>query len=192
MFPEEDIEDPPMSNEATDALAAPVFANFRASLERILAIFRQRANKDPRRETTGSDSRRALEAWCSRAGTLQAQIPTRLFYPSLEYYTDKVVLFWQPPSYFPPRSPSSFAVNDVPYSCAERYMMAEKNRLLQDHRAVGLIMSSPSPSTSKRIGRGMRNFDSGVGDREKQNAVLSGTFYKFTPNLAIKKSPFEI
>ena len=98
------------------------------------------------------------------------------FDPSLEYSTDKVVIFWQPPSYFPPWSPSSFAVDDVPYSCVEKYMMAEKTKLFQDHRAVGLIMSSPSQSTRKRIGRGVRNFDSGVGDREKKNAVLSGTY----------------
>ena len=32
-------------------------------------------------------------------------------------------------------------------------MMAETTRLCEDHRAVGLIMSSPSPSTRKRIGR---------------------------------------
>ena len=66
-------------------------------------------------------------------------------------------------------------------------MMAEKTKLFQDHRAVGLIMSSPSPSTRKRIGRGVRNFDAGVGDREKQNAVLSGPYAKFTQNPAIKK-----
>ena len=108
------------------------------------------------------------------------------FDPSLEYSTDKVVLFWQPPSYFLPWSPSSFAENDVPYSCAEQYMMAEKTRLFQDHRAVGLIMTSPSPSTRKRIGRGVRNFDSSVEEREKQNAVLSGTYAKFTQNPAIK------
>ena len=48
------------------------------------------------------------------------------FDPSLEYSTDDVVLFWQPPSYFPPWSHSSFAVDDVPYSCAEQYMMAER------------------------------------------------------------------
>ena len=51
------------------------------------------------------------------------------FDPSLEYSTDKVVLFWQLPSYFPPWSPSSFAVDDVPYSCAEQYMITEKTRL---------------------------------------------------------------
>ena len=52
--------------------------HFRAQLERILALFRQRAKKDPRRGTTGWDSRRAPEAWCSRTGTLQAQIRTPL------------------------------------------------------------------------------------------------------------------
>ena len=114
------------------------------------------------------------------------------FDPSLKYSTDKVVLFWQPPSYFPLWSPSLFAVDDVPYSCAEQYMMAEKTKFFQNHRAVGLIMSSPSPSTRKRIGRVVRNFDSGVGDREKQNAVLSGTYAKFTQNPAIKKSSFEL
>ena len=72
-------------------------------------------------------------------------------------------------------------------------MMAEKTKFLQDHRAVRLIMSSPCPSTRKRIGRGVRNFDSAVGDREKQNAVLSGTYAKFTQNPAMKKkSPFEL
>ena len=65
-------------------------------------------------------------------------------------------------------------------------MMAEKARLLKDHRAVELIMSSPDPSTHKRIGRSVRNFDSAVWNREKQNAVLSGNYAKFTQNPAMK------
>ena len=69
-------------------------------------------------------------------------------------------------------------------------MIAETTRLFQDHRAVGLIMSSPSPSTRKRIGRGVRNFDSGVGNREKLNAVSPGTYAKFTQKPAIKKIAF--
>ena len=68
-------------------------------------------------------------------------------------------------------------------------MMAEKASLFQDHRAVELIMSSPDPSTHKRIGRGVRTFDSAVGDREKQNAVLSGAYAKFTQNPAMKNPP---
>ena len=65
-------------------------------------------------------------------------------------------------------------------------MTVEKARLLKDHRAVGLIMSSPDPSTHKRIGRGVRNYDSAAWDREEQNAVLSGNYAKFTQNPAMK------
>ena len=65
-------------------------------------------------------------------------------------------------------------------------MMAEKARLFKDHRAVELIMSSPVPSTHKRIGRGVRSFDSTVWDREKKNAVLSGNYAQFTQNPAMK------
>ena len=104
------------------------------------------------------------------------------FDTSPEYSTDKVVLFWQPPSYFSPWSPSSLAVDDVPYSCVEQNMMAAKTRLFQDHRPVRLVMSSPSPSTRKPICRSVRHFNSRVGDRKKQNDVLSGTYDKFTQN----------
>ena len=72
------------------------------------------------------------------------------------------------------------------YSCAEQYMMAKNTRIFQDHRAVKLIMSSPDPSTHKRIGRGVHNYDSAVGDWERINAVLSGTYAKFTQNPAMK------
>ena len=65
-------------------------------------------------------------------------------------------------------------------------MMAGKPRLFKDHRAVKLIMSSPDPSAHKHIGRGVRNFDSAAWDREKQNAVLSGNYAKFTKNPAMK------
>ena len=109
-----------------------------------------------------------------------------VFDPSLEYPTDNVVLFWQPPSYFSQWSPSLIVVDGVSYSCAEQFMMAEEVRLFKDRRAVELIMSSPDPSTHKRIGRGVCNFASAVWDREKQNAVLSGNYAKFTQNPAMK------
>ena len=53
-------------------------------------------------------------------------------------------------------------------------------------------MSLPSPGARKRIGRGVRNFDSGVRDRENQNAVLSEIYNKFMQYSAIKQSPFEL
>ena len=47
-----------------------------------------------------------------------------------------MVLLWQPPSYFSQWSLSSFVVDDVSYSRKEQYMMTEKARHFQDHRAV--------------------------------------------------------
>ena len=66
--------------------------------------FSPKSDGDTARETVGPDSHRDPEAWCSRTGTLQAQIPNTAsdglapsaFDPSLEYSTDNVVLFWQP------------------------------------------------------------------------------------------------
>ena len=181
-----------MPNEATDGLALSVLDSFSGAAKAASYEFPPSSEEDSRRETRGSDSHLAPEAWCSRKGTLQAQraedwcsqkgtfqthnCPKRLpmgwhcrflrfsgavradfrafpttseerpearyhgfglascsralvfpdgdiagpnfntaFDPSLKYPTDKVVLFWQPPSYFPPSSPSSFAVDDVPY-----------------------------------------------------------------------------
>ena len=69
-------------------------------------------------------------------------------------------------------------------------MMAEKTRLFQDHRAVGLIMSSPCPNTRKGIGQAVRNFFSAVGDKESQHAVLSCTYTKFTHTPAMKRYLF--
>ena len=65
-------------------------------------------------------------------------------------------------------------------------MMAEKAGLFKDHCAVELIISSPDPSTHKRIGGGVRKFDTAAWEREKQNAVLSGNYAKFTQNPAMK------
>ena len=74
---------------------------------------------------------------------MQAQIPNTVsdglvpsaFDPSLEYITDKVALFWQPPSYVSQWSPSSFVVDGVSYFRAEQYMMAEKARLFKPSRS---------------------------------------------------------
>ena len=65
-------------------------------------------------------------------------------------------MFWHPPTSFSQWSPSSLVVDDVSYSCAEQFMMAEKAHVFQDRRARELIMSSPDPRAHKRIGRGVR------------------------------------
>ena len=87
---------------------------------------------------------------------------------------EQVVVFWQPPCCFLQWSPSSFVVDDVSYSCAEQFMMAEIARIFQDHRAEDDILSSPDPRAHKCIGRGVRNFDNAVWDHVREDAVLAG------------------
>ena len=61
-----------MSNEATNGLAQSVSDSF-SGAARAACEFPPASEEDPRQETPGSDSHLALEAWCSRKGTLQAQ-----------------------------------------------------------------------------------------------------------------------
>ena len=115
VFPEGDIADPQMSTEATVWLAPSVLAIFRAQAKRIFAPYRQRASEErleARNHGFGfaSYSRRLV----SPDGNIAGPNSNMAFGLSLEYSTDKVVLFWPPPFYFPPRSPSSFAVDDMP------------------------------------------------------------------------------
>ena len=82
--------------------------------------------------SVGPDSSRGSGTQRSRNSLLPApQIITdgsapSIFDPTLEYTTEQVVLFWQPPSCFSQWSLSSFVVDDVSYSCVKQFMTAEK------------------------------------------------------------------
>ena len=88
--------------------------------------FSPKSDKAKTRPPVGSGLRRAPEAGRSQTGTLQDHmlytasdgLAPSTFDPFLEYSTDKVMLFWQPPSFFSQWSPSSSVVDDVSYSCA--------------------------------------------------------------------------
>ena len=133
----------------------------------------------------GPDSSRAPRAQCSQISTLPApQIITDGWaYRSLTLHLSIRRSRWccsgTPPSCFLQWSPSSFVVDDVSYSCAEHFMMADKARLFQDHRAEELILSSLDPRAHKRISRGVCNFDNATWDRVREAAVITGNFSKF-------------
>ena len=146
VFPEGDIANPQMSNEATDV----GFCHFSGAVRAYSRAFPPTSEENPRRDTTGSDSRRAPEAWCSWTGTLQAQISTQVLTLLSNTPQPKWCYSCSPHSFFPPWSPSLFAVDDVSYSCAEQCMMAQKARLYKYYRAVELIVSLLDPSTHKR------------------------------------------
>ena len=122
-----------------------------------------------------------------RASTISCEgTPPSNFNPTREYSTGNVVLFWQPPSIFPQWTSSALVVDDVSYSCAEQLMMAEKARLFHDNRALELILSTSEPRSHKRIGRSIRGFHNAIWERERENAVLAGTFAKYSQNPEMK------
>ena len=65
-------------------------------------------------------------------------------------------------------------------------MMTGKARLFKNHRAAKLIMSSPDQSDTNASVEACANFDFAAWDREKQHAVLSGKYARFTHNPAMK------
>ena len=88
---------------------------------------------------------------CPHWAALRASIipsegsPSSNFNPTREYFTANVVLFRQPPYILSQRTASAFVVDDVSYSCAEQFMMAEKARFFHDNRALELILSTSEP-----------------------------------------------
>ena len=62
-----------MPNEVTDGLALSMLDSFSGVVRTASYEFTPVIEDDPRRETTGSDSYYAPEAWCSRKEKLQAQ-----------------------------------------------------------------------------------------------------------------------
>ena len=84
--------------------------------------FSPTSDGDTRPESVGPDLSRAPGAQRSRRSTLPAapiltdgSAPS-VFDPKLDYSTEQMLLFWQPPSCFSQWSPSSSVVDDVSYS----------------------------------------------------------------------------
>lgn len=99
----------------------------------------------------------------------------------VEGYTPEFVFFWN--GIYSQWYPSTFVVDDVKYTSAEHYMMAEKARLFDDSIALQSILKiGTTPSQAKSIGRMVRNFDEGAWDNIKFNVVVTGNFAKFTQN----------
>ena len=79
-----------------------------------------------------------------------------------------------------------FRVEDVEYSCAEQFMMAEKARLFGDEETLEKILEARVQGKIKALGREVRNFDQTEWDKCKHTIVLTGNFQKFLQNPKLK------
>ena len=77
---------------------------------------------------------------------------------------------------------ANFVVDDVVYSCAEQYMMAEKARVFGDEEIRQKILVSNDPKEIKALGLQVKNFDAETWSRVASDIVVKGNVQKFGQN----------
>ncbi|MDE9519380.1 NADAR family protein [Xenorhabdus bovienii] len=81
--------------------------------------------------------------------------------------------------------PVPFIVNNVSYSSAEHYMMAEKARLFNDFATREKIINAKNPGAAKAYGREVRGFNQSIWDEHRLAIVIDGNLAKFSQNDAL-------
>lgn len=79
-------------------------------------------------------------------------------------------------------APSTFVIDNVKYTCAEQYMMAQKAKLFGDLDAYKAILSTSDPAEQKKLGRNVRGFNEETWKREAPEIVYTGNLAKFYQN----------
>ena len=81
---------------------------------------------------------------------------------------------------------SYFIVDDIKYSTAEQFMMAQKALLFNDLDTYNKIIKTDNPSECKSLGRKVKNFNEEIWNENKYNIVLKGNLAKFSQNEKLK------
>lgn len=82
---------------------------------------------------------------------------------------------------------SDFQVDGILYSCAEKYMMAEKARLFNDYETLEEILCAKDQPEIKALGRKIKNFNEEIWNKEKYNIVKKGNLAKFSQDKNLKE-----
>lgn len=83
--------------------------------------------------------------------------------------------------------PCKFKVDDITYTSAEQYMMAEKAKLFKDEEIRTEILNTSDPRKCKSLGRKVKHFDKDVWNKNKIRIVNKGNKEKFMQNDALKQ-----
>lgn len=76
--------------------------------------------------------------------------------------------------------PATFVIDEIEYSTAEHYMMAEKARLFGDSKTLSKILVAKSPGAAKRFGREVQGFDEQLWNEACMEIVVRGNLAKFS------------
>mmetsp|Transcript_6841 Transcript_6841/g.9575 ORF Transcript_6841/g.9575 Transcript_6841/m.9575 type:complete len:212 (+) Transcript_6841:96-731(+) len=101
--------------------------------------------------------------------------------------TETAIFFWKPPSIFSQWTPSPFTVDNITYSCAEQFMMAQKANLFGDDASFRQILSAQKPISMLKLGRQVKGFDPDIWNTNKSKIVYTGNLAKFSQNSHLKQ-----
>jgi len=82
-----------------------------------------------------------------------------------------------------------FNMNGVEYACAEQYMMAQKALLFNDKAIAQQIMQTTDPSSMKKLGRLVKDYNEERWQSLRIDIVTQGNIGKFSDprNMALKE-----
>jgi len=81
-----------------------------------------------------------------------------------------------------------FLIEGIQYNCSEQYMMAQKALLFKDEVSHKKIMFSLNPSSQKKYGRKVKNFDVDIWNTYAKDIVYKANYAKFTQNDYLKEN----
>ncbi len=82
---------------------------------------------------------------------------------------------------------SDFVIDGKTFICNEQWMMYNKAILFNDEETAKKILTSTDQKEIKRLGREVKNFDSGVWNDRKVDIVYKGALAKFSQNPVLKE-----
>ena len=107
----------------------------------------------------------------------------------MERITDKYVFFWG--SEFSNWFECKFKYKNLTFLNSEQAFMWEKAVFFGDTETAALILKTPSPSQSKKLGRNVKNFKEDVWLREGYVIMIAVNMAKFSQNSKLKAILFS-
>ena len=107
----------------------------------------------------------------------------------MERVTDKYVFFWG--SEFSNWFDCKFTYKNLNFYNSEQAFMWEKAIYCGDTETAALILKTPSPSQSKKLGRNVKNFKEDVWLREGYVIMIAVNMAKFSQNSKLKAILFS-
>lgn len=94
--------------------------------------------------------------------------------------------FYQARDVFSQWHPSRFEINQIVFSNAEQAMMYYKAKLFKDEHSAKLILETTDPSTIKRLGRQVKNFNESTWKSHRERIVTQINLAKFSQNPSLQ------